>query len=45
LVGSVKQVYDYRNWVAHGKKETTSVTKIDPDLAYDRLSEFLGRLM
>lgn len=45
LVGNVKQVYDYRNWVAHGKKETTSVTKIDPDIAYDRLSEFLGRLI
>lgn len=45
LVGNVKQVYDYRNWVAHGKKETTSVTKIDPDVAYDRLSEFIGRLI
>ncbi|RMD04330.1 hypothetical protein D9O40_02465 [Clostridium autoethanogenum] len=44
LVGSVKQVYDYRNWVAHGKKETTSITKIDPELAYNRLNEFLGRL-
>lgn len=45
LVGSVKQVYDYRNWVAHGKKETTSITKIDPEVAYDRLNEFLGRLV
>ncbi|RQN12293.1 hypothetical protein EHW71_03490 [Clostridium butyricum] len=41
LVGSVKQVYDYRNWVAHGKKETTSITKIDPEVAYDRLNEFI----
>lgn len=45
LVGNVKQVYDYRNWVAHGKKETTSITNIDPEVAYDRLSEFLGRLV
>lgn len=45
LVGSVKQVYDYRNWVAHGKKETTSITKIDPEVAYDRLNEFIGRLV
>lgn len=44
LVGSVKQVYEYRNWVAHGRRETISVTRVDPETAYDRLNEFLGRL-
>lgn len=28
LVGSVKQVYDYRNWVAHGKKKQLQSQKL-----------------
>lgn len=43
-IGLVKQVYIYRNWVAHGKKATKTPPKIDPILAYERLSEFLMRI-
>lgn len=41
LVGLVKQVKDYRDWVAHGKKGEPDA-KIDPRMAHDRLSDFLG---
>ena len=41
LAGTVKQVYIYRNWVAHGKKTDKTPPIIDPVSAYDRLSEFL----
>lgn len=41
LAGMVKQIYIYRNWVAHGKKQVNSPSKIDPVSAYTRLSDFL----
>ena len=46
VVGDVKQIYNFRNWVAHGKnhKKKKKVTSVDPETAYERLSEFLNRL-
>lgn len=44
VIGMVKQVYTYRNWVAHGKKTMKTPPKIDPILAYERLSEFLVQI-
>lgn len=44
IIGMVKQVYTYRNWVAHGNKSTKTPPKIDPILAYERLSEFLTQI-
>lgn len=43
LVGMVKQVYKYRNWVAHGKVGEAPA-KIDPISAYERLSSFLNKV-
>jgi hypothetical protein len=43
LVGLVKQVKDYRDWVAHGKKGPPDAS-IDPSNAYERLTRFLGGL-
>lgn len=45
LIGMVKQVYEYRNWVAHGKKLEKAPSKIDPVSAYERLSDFLKRVI
>lgn len=42
--GLVKQVYRYRNEIAHPKGKFKPVTKIDPRSAYDRLSEFVDRI-
>lgn len=46
LVGRVKQIYEYRNWVAHGKNQSkiNRVTKTTPEITYEQLSEFLNRL-
>lgn len=52
LIGDVKQVKDYRDWVAHGRresplpwKELKKVTRIDPESAYRRLKHFLDMLL
>jgi hypothetical protein len=42
LVMEVKQVQEYRNWVAHGKRGTP-VVQLTPKAAYDRLARFLER--
>lgn len=42
VVGDVKQVYEYRNWVAHGRRKLKPLA-LDPREAYQRLSEFLER--
>ena len=39
-IGNVKQVYQYRNWIAHGKRGEQP-PNITPDEAYLRLTEFL----
>lgn len=41
LRGLVKQVYRYRNEIAHPKEGRKPVSKIDPYSAYERLAEFL----
>ncbi len=43
LVGDVKQVLQYRNWVAHGRTSRMP-PNITPKAAYERLKDFLGQL-
>lgn len=40
VVGDVKQIYNFRNWVAHGKRKARP-TSVDPITAYQRLTDFL----
>ncbi|WP_143393117.1 hypothetical protein [Fimbriiglobus ruber] len=46
LSDKVKQVRDYRNWVAHGKREPRdpSVINLNAKEAFERLTEFLETL-
>ena len=43
LVTQVDQVRDYRNWVAHGRRDAPT-NNIPPQVAYERLKEFLAVL-
>ena len=43
LVTLVDQVRDYRNWVAHGRREVPT-NNVTPQMAYERLSKFLEAL-
>lgn len=43
LVGNVKQVLQYRNWVAHGRTSPMP-PNIMPRAAYERLKDFLDQL-
>jgi hypothetical protein len=43
LVGDVKQVQQYRNWVAHGRTGRMP-PNIIPKMAYERLKDFLDQL-
>jgi hypothetical protein len=43
LVGDVKQVLQYRNWVAHGRTGRMP-PNIIPKMAYERLKDFLDQL-
>jgi hypothetical protein len=43
LVTQVDQIRDYRNWVAHGRRELPT-NKVTPEQAYTRLEEFLAAL-
>lgn len=43
LVTQVNQVRDYRNWVAHGRRDRPK-NNIEPLEAYERLSDFLDAL-
>lgn len=40
IVGDVKEVYKYRNWVAHGKARRKPFN-LDPFVAYQKLTKFL----
>jgi hypothetical protein len=40
LVTQVDQVRDYRNWVAHGRRNAPT-NNVTPEMAYQRLNEFL----
>lgn len=42
LAGEAKQIYQYRNWVAHGRRKEKPVS-VDPLTAYKRLAEFMLR--
>jgi hypothetical protein len=45
LVTQIDQVRDYRNWVAHGRRERVSdMNNVTPRMAYERLQEFLAVL-
>jgi uncharacterized protein YutE (UPF0331/DUF86 family) len=45
LSDKVKQVRDYRNWVAHGKREPReNIVNLTAKEAFDRLKEFLDEL-
>ena len=46
LSDKVKQVRDYRNWVAHGKREPrdSSIVNLSAKEAFERLKEFLETL-
>jgi len=43
LVGDVKQIREYRNWVSHGRRGEAK-NRIAPKMAFDRLSRFLESL-
>lgn len=43
LVGNVKKAYQYRNWVAHGKKGAKKES-MDPLTVYDMLRAFLENM-
>lgn len=43
LVGQVKQILDYRNWVAHGKRGPMPIN-VTPEIAFERLNKFLEAL-
>jgi len=43
LVTQINQVREYRNWVAHGRRET-AINHVTPEMAYQRLEEFLALL-
>jgi hypothetical protein len=45
LVTQVDQVRDYRNWVAHGRRQRdTDMNHVTPRMAYERLMDFLAVL-
>jgi hypothetical protein len=40
--GQVKQVYEYQNWVAHGKNQNkVPATNVSPYSVYTLLSQFI----
>jgi hypothetical protein len=43
LVTQIDQVREYRNWVAHGRRDAPT-NNVTPDVAYRRLREFLVAL-
>jgi hypothetical protein len=43
LVTQVDQVREYRNWVAHGRRDAPT-NNVTPKMAYDRLRDFLAAL-
>jgi hypothetical protein len=45
LVDQVNQVRNYRNWVAHGRRERDDgMSNVTPRMAYERLTQFLAAL-
>ena len=44
IIGDIKQIYDYRNWVAHGKRKQKPINT-DPITVHNKLTDFLKRAM
>ncbi len=44
LIGNAKQIYDYRNWIAHRNPKKTPPAMVTPDFAYQVLSEITNQL-
>lgn len=45
LAGNAKIVYNYRNWIAHGKGSSKTVSPITPYKAYETLTEIVNILL
>ncbi len=45
LAGEAKNVYNYRNWLAHGKSPQKKVSPVDPASAYSTLEEIINILV
>lgn len=45
LIGHAKQIYTYRNWVAHGKKAGRMPSHITPATAYETLTQITDILL
>lgn len=45
LAGNAKVVYNYRNWIAHGKGSSKKVSPVTPHKAYETLSEIVNILL
>ncbi len=44
LIGQAKQIYDYRNWIAHRNAKKTPSANVTPDMAYATLKEITRQL-
>lgn len=44
-IGKIKQIYQYRNWVAHGKQDGRKKANVLPKTAFYELSSFLQHLI
>lgn len=45
LAGRAKSVYQFRNWIAHGKSAKKSVSPVSPDSAYTALENIVNILL
>lgn len=45
LAGNAKVVYNYRNWIAHGKGSSKTVSPVTPHKAYETLTEIVNILL
>lgn len=45
LIGNAKQIYTYRNWVAHGKKVGKKPSHVKPQTAYETLTQIADILL
>jgi len=45
LAGNAKVVYNYRNWIAHGKSSSKIVSPVTPHKAYETLNEIVNIML
>lgn len=45
LVGNAKSIYNYRNWIAHGKNIKKNVSPVSPKKAYTTLDSIVNILL